>query len=80
MIVQATHRKTIDVEINPVSVIHDIEEFWKLMNKLPIDADLKAGYWVHHNFTEVVRIRLATQLEMLQYNALETVREIAREL
>jgi hypothetical protein len=84
MIVQATQRKTIDVEIDPIGVIHDIEESWKVMCRLPISAELRAGYWTREeragHDTETVRIRLATQQEMQQYNAFETVREVARDL
>lgn len=79
MIVQATQRKTIDVEIDPVSVIHDMEESWKVMCRLPIDAELRAGYWIQggSGFAEPTRLRLATQREMLIYNAFETMREVA---
>ena len=84
MIVQATQRKIIDVEIDPIGVIHDIEESWKVLCRLPINAELRGGYWTReeyggHDF-ETVRIRLATQQEMLQHNAFETVREVARDL
>jgi hypothetical protein len=79
MIVQATQRKTIDVEIDPVSVIHDMEESWKVMCRLPIDAELRAGYWTQggSGFAESTRLRIATQREMLIYNAFETMREVA---
>ena len=84
MIVQGQKVQTIDVEIDPVSFLHDLEEAWRTMCRLPIDADLKAGYWVREeragHDAETVRIRLATQKEMLQYNAFETVLEIARDM
>ncbi|MNN88780.1 hypothetical protein D3C81_2065080 [compost metagenome] len=52
------------------------------MCRLPIDAELRGGYWTQggSGFAEPTRLRLATQQEMLEYNAFETVRVVAREL
>jgi len=81
MIVQATQRKMIDVDVDPANVVQDMLEGWKVIIRIPIDAELRAGYWTREeragHDTESVRIRLATQREMLIYNAFETVQEVA---
>lgn len=82
MIVQGSKTQVVDVEIDPVSFLHDLEENWKAIIRVP-DSDIKAGYWVSymgdgHGIVDV-RGRLATQREIAVYNAFETVREVARD-
>lgn len=81
MIVQAVKKQTLDVEIDPSSVIENMREAWKIICRLPIDAELRSGYWTReermgHN-TETVRLRLATQREIRIYEAFETMQEVA---
>lgn len=83
MIVNAQKTQRVEVEIDPVSVLHDMEEMWKVMCRMSIDSEIRAGYWTReerfgHN-TDTVRLRLATPDEIIQYAAFETVREVARE-
>jgi hypothetical protein len=82
MIVQGHKTQTVDVDIDPVSFLHDLEETWKAIIRVP-DSDIKAGYWISYmsNGDGIVDVRgrLATQREMLIYNAFETLREVARD-
>lgn len=83
MIVQGTQRKVIDIEIDPVGVIDDLEECWKTMCRVPLDAELLSGYWTREETRdrpiETIRLRLATPLEIEQQKAFETIREIAND-
>lgn len=85
MIVQGTKRQTVDVEIDPVSVLHDLQESWKVaICRVPKDSDIINGQWKtyerigHTSDWEV--LRSASQLEIDTYNAFETVTDITREL
>lgn len=84
MIVEGRKTQIVDVEVDPVSFLHDLEENWKAIIRVP-DSDIKAGYWVSYmtdgngGVAGEFRGRLATQREMLIYNAFETVREVARD-
>lgn len=82
MIVQGSKTQVVDVEIDPVSFLHDLEENWKAIIRVP-DSDIKAGYWVSYmsdgNRVVDVRGRLATPREIAVYNAFETVQEVARD-
>jgi hypothetical protein len=80
MIVQGVQRKTIDIEIDPVSFLSDLEETWKSIIRVP-NSDIKAGYWISYIPGDMgiieVRGRLATQREMLIYNAFDTLQDVA---
>lgn len=83
MIVEGRKTQIVDVEVDPVSFLHDLEENWKTIIRVPY-SDIKAGYWVSYmtdgnGGVADVRGRLATQREILVYNAFETVREVARD-
>lgn len=82
MIVQGHKTQVVDVDINPISFLSDLEENWKAIIRVP-DSDIKAGYWVSYAIEDGkvvdVRGRLATQREMLIYNAFDTVREVAND-
>ena len=82
MIVQGSKTQVVDVDVDPVSFLHDLEESWKAIIRVP-DSDIKAGYWVKYVPTQMgvidVRGRLATHREIEIFNAFETVREVARD-
>lgn len=88
MIVQAIKKQTVDVEINPVDVVNDIFETWKMTwCRLPRDADLiindEGSRWFTYerqgHTSESVFKRDATNREVEQYLAFEQVLEIVRD-
>lgn len=86
MIVQAVKKQTVDVEIDPVSVLHDLQENWKLVVcRVPKDADIfDCGNWktyerIGHNH-DWEFYRVATDREKEQYAAFEMVTDITRDL
>lgn len=83
MIVQGSKTQVVDVDIDPVSFLHDLEDSWKSIIRVP-DSDIKAGYWVSYTPADmgviVKRGRLATQREMAIYNAFNLLRDVANDL
>lgn len=87
MIVQAIKKQTVDVEIDPVSVLHDLQETWKVaICRVPKDADLflQCGNWKTYerggHTSEWEVFRKATDREIEQYKAYEMVTDITRDL
>ena len=84
MIVQGQKVQTIDVEINPVSFLHDLEESW--MQSIGVsDSHIRAGYWTSYIIDDLrgalgVRGRLATPCEIEIQNAFSVLYEVAEGL
>lgn len=74
MIVQAIKKQTVDVEIDPVSVLNDLEETWKLVVcRVPKDSHIGlGGHWV----SDEKIIRKVTKRELSDYEAFNRVVEI----
>lgn len=64
--------------VNPANLIQSMAESWRMINGLPYDAILKAGYWVKHSDNQ--RVRLATRDEIRQHDALVVVMEIGMDI
>lgn len=75
MIVEARKVQTLDVEVDPVTVIVNLFDSWRQISDVPYAAELKAGYWVLNGEQK----RLATREEIETVAAFKEVARIAAE-
>lgn len=84
MIVQGTKIQHIDVEIDPVKFITDFIDSWKILRKIPCDAEMIGGSWMTYerqgHTSDWVVSRHATKEELSELKALNDVLNIAHEL
>jgi hypothetical protein len=84
MIVEAVKKQTIEVDVDPVTVIVDIFDIWRQLNNVPYGAELRSGYWMNYerqgHDSDWVQKRLATPEEIEAVNAFKVVANIAKEI
>lgn len=88
MIVQGQKVQTIDVEVDPISFINDMMDSWKVMCRVPKDAEMTVrddgvAHWKEYrrmgHISDWEIVRSAYPDEIVKWKAFQEVLEVAHD-
>ncbi|WCO82052.1 hypothetical protein vBPpSSYP_70 [Pseudomonas phage vB_PpS_SYP] len=84
MIVTGVKKQEVEIDVDPQQFIIDLHEMWLISRRLPITAYLRSGHWYMNERLpygiDEVPLRAADEQEVMQFEALLIVQNIASEL